>query len=58
MMLRYSFNMLDAADAVEKAVEEVLNQGYRTGDIHQGTDNETKVNTAQMGDAILKALNA
>ncbi|MFN2257764.1 MAG: 3-isopropylmalate dehydrogenase [Desulfuromonadaceae bacterium] len=58
MMLRYSFNMQDAADAVEKAVEEVLNQGYRTGDIHQGTDRETKVNTVQMGDAILKALGA
>lgn len=56
MMLRYSFNMLEAAEAVEKAVEEVLNQGYRTGDIHQGTQNETKVNTAQMGDAIVKAL--
>ncbi|MGM0415493.1 MAG: 3-isopropylmalate dehydrogenase [Thermodesulfobacteriota bacterium] len=58
MMLRYSFDMKDAADAVEKAVEEVLDKGYRTGDIHQGTDSETKVNTVQMGDAILKALNA
>ncbi len=56
MMLRYSFNLPDAADAVEKAVEKVLNQGLRTGDIHQGTENETKVNTAQMGDAIVKAL--
>ena len=58
MMLRYSFDMKDAADAVEKAVEDVLDKGYRTGDIHQGTDSETKVNTVQMGDAILKALNA
>ena len=56
MMLRYSFNMQDAADAVEQAVEKVLNQGYRTGDIHQGTEGEIKVNTVQMGDAIVKAL--
>ncbi|MFA5700435.1 MAG: 3-isopropylmalate dehydrogenase [Desulfuromonas sp.] len=56
MMLRYSFNMPEAATAVEKAVEDVLNQGYRTGDIHQGTQNEIKVNTVQMGDAIVKAL--
>jgi 3-isopropylmalate dehydrogenase len=56
MMLRYSFNMLDAADAVEKAVEDVLNRGLRTGDIHQGAERETKVNTAQMGDAIVDAL--
>ncbi|MGC9519373.1 MAG: 3-isopropylmalate dehydrogenase [Desulfuromonadaceae bacterium] len=58
MMLRYSFNMQDAADAVEQAVEDVLNQGLRTGDIHQGTERETKVNTAQMGDAIVNALRA
>lgn len=58
MMLRYSFNMLDAADAVEKAVEDVLNRGLRTGDIHQGAERETKVNTAQMGDAIVDALRA
>ncbi|MFW6387450.1 MAG: 3-isopropylmalate dehydrogenase [Thermodesulfobacteriota bacterium] len=58
MMLRYSFNMQDAADAVEKAVEDVLNQGLRTGDIHQGTESETRVNTAQMGDAIVNALKA
>jgi isocitrate dehydrogenase len=43
---------------VEKAVEDVLNQGLRTGDIHQGTERETKVNTAQMGDAIVDALRA
>lgn len=58
MMLRYSFNMLDAADAIEKAVESVLDQGYRTGDIHQGTQSEIKVNTVQMGDAVVKALGA
>ncbi len=56
MMLRYSFSMNDAADAVEKAVEAVLNDGYRTGDIFQGTDGEKKVDTRGMGDAIIAAL--
>nr|WP_320116366.1 3-isopropylmalate dehydrogenase [uncultured Desulfuromonas sp.] len=56
MMLRYSFSMGDAADAIDKAVETVLNQGYRTGDIYQGTGDEKKVNTCEMGDAIVAAL--
>lgn len=56
MMLRYSFAMTDAADAIDKAVEKVLNDGYRTGDIFQGTEGEKKVNTSGMGDAIIAAL--
>ncbi len=53
MMLRYSFGMIDAADAIDNAVEKTLNQGYRTGDIYQGKDGEKKVNTVAMGDAII-----
>ncbi len=56
MMLRYSFGMIEAADAVDAAVEKVLNAGYRTGDIYQGGVEEKKVNTAQMGDAIVAQL--
>ncbi|MEA3465579.1 MAG: 3-isopropylmalate dehydrogenase [Thermodesulfobacteriota bacterium] len=56
MMLRYSFAMGDAADAINGAVEKVLNDGYRTGDIFQGTKGEKKVNTCEMGDAIIAAL--
>ena len=56
MMLRYSFGMVDAADAVDSAVEKTLNQGYRTGDIFQGRDGEKKVNTVAMGDAIIANL--
>ena len=56
MMLRYSFGMVEAADAVDAAVEQVLNAGYRTGDIYQGTALEKKVNTAEMGDAIVARL--
>ena len=54
MMLRYTFNMEEAAQKVEGAVKKVLAQGYRTGDIFEpGT---TRVGTRQMGDAVLAAL--
>lgn len=55
MMLRYSLNEDAAAGRIESAVRDVLAQGLRTADIFEaGT---TKVSTAQMGDAVLKALN-
>jgi 3-isopropylmalate dehydrogenase len=54
MMLRYTFNLAEAADRVETAVRKVLADGIRTGDIFQaGT---TRVGTAGMGDAVLAAL--
>jgi 3-isopropylmalate dehydrogenase len=56
MMLRYSFGMVEAADAIAKAVEETLNDGYRTGDIYQGTAGEKKVNTVEIGAAIIARL--
>ncbi len=56
MMLRYSFGLVAAAAAIDSAVEATLNQGLRTGDIYQGKAGEKKVNTREMGDAILAAL--
>jgi len=56
MMLRYSFGLLEAADAVDAAVEKVLEQGYRTRDIHQKKEGEKLVNTKEIGDAIVAAL--
>jgi len=56
MMLRYSFAMTEAADAIDGAVKKVLDQGYRTGDIYQKPPGEKKVNTAEMGDAIIAHL--
>ncbi len=54
MMLRFSLNQAEAADRIEAAVKAVLAQGLRTPDIwSEGT---TKVGTAQMGDAVVKAL--
>ncbi|MGB3622813.1 3-isopropylmalate dehydrogenase [Ketobacter sp. MCCC 1A13808] len=56
MMLRYSLNLDAAAVRIEQAVNTVLEQGYRTADIATGTDQ--KVSTAEMGAAVLNALNA
>ena len=50
MMLRYSLDMDQEADAVEAAVSAVLKKGYRTGDIM--SEGCTLVGTAQMGDLI------
>ena len=50
MMLRYSFDLDQEAEAVEKAVERVLKDGYRTIDIM--SEGKTLVNTAEMGDLI------
>ena len=58
MMLRYSFNLEVEARVVEKAVEGVLQKGYRTKDILQGSPEDTQtyksilVNTSEMGDLI------
>ena len=54
MMLRFSLNQAEAALRIETAVQKVLAQGLRTGDIwSEGT---TRVGTAEMGDAVVKAL--
>jgi 3-isopropylmalate dehydrogenase len=54
MMLRYSLNQPDAAARIEAAVQRVLEQGLRTGDIH--SEGCRKVGTREMGDAVVAAL--
>lgn len=54
MMLRYSLGQAGMADKIERAVVSVLEQGMRTADIHMKGD--TLVTTAEMGDAVIKAL--
>ncbi len=56
MMLRFSLNQEAAAQRIETAVQKVLAQGLRTPDIY--SEGTTKVGTAQMGDAVVKALAA
>jgi len=53
MMLRYSFDMDEEADAIENAVKKVIEEGYRTIDIDK---NNTRVSTTEMGDLIVERL--
>ena len=50
MMLKYSLGLTQEAEAIEKAIEKVLDEGYRTYDIMGAA--KTKVGTKQMGDLI------
>ncbi|MBK4730132.1 3-isopropylmalate dehydrogenase [Oxynema sp. CENA135] len=54
MMLRYGLNQPEAASKIEKAVLQVLDEGYRTGDIM--SEGMTAVGCKAMGEALLKAL--
>ena len=54
MMLRYSFDLDKEAAAIEKAVQRVLEDGYRTGDIW--AEGCTKVGTTRMGDLVAAAV--
>ena len=50
MMLRYSLGLVEGANAVESAVSDVLEEGYRTYDIME--EGKTQVGTREMGDRV------
>ena len=54
MMLRYSFDLDREADAVERAVQKVLQDGYRTADIW--SEGCRKVGCKQMGDLLAEQI--
>ena len=54
MMLRYSFDLDREADAVERAVKKVLQDGYRTADIW--SEGCRKVGCRQMGDLLAERI--
>ncbi len=54
MMLRYSLDLGEAADAIEAAISQVLDKGIHTPDI--ATDKDNAIGTAAMGDAIVEAM--
>ena len=56
MMLRFSFDLDKEADAVERAVDQVLKDGYRTGDIMSAGCKQ--VGTKEMGDLICERIQA
>lgn len=54
MMLKYSFNLSEEASAIESAVQNVLNEGYRTQDI--ADSNSTVISTTEMTEKVKAAL--
>jgi len=54
MLLRYSLQQPEAAGEIEKAVNEVLLEGYRTRDIYQ--EGTRLVGTREMGDLVVKKI--
>ena len=54
MLLRYSFQMKEEADAIEQAITEVLEAGYRTGDIAQ--EGEQILTTDEMTDKVIERI--
>ena len=56
MLLRYSLGETIAADRIDAAVKSVIDQGLRTGDIFTGAEATRRVNTSEIGAAIVEAL--
>ena len=57
MMLRHSFDMGGAADAIHAAIEATLDEGWRTADIaDDATPRDHILGTAAMGDAVVEHL--
>lgn len=54
MMIRVSFGLVEEADAIEKAVNDVLDAGYRTGDLM--AEGKTRVSTTEMIQEVKNAL--
>ena len=54
MMLRFSFDLDQEADAIEAAVAQVLKEGYRTIDIM--SEGKTQVGTEEMGSLIAERI--
>ncbi len=54
MMLRYTFDLDQEADAIEKAVSKVLEDGYRTIDIM--SEGKMQVGTSKIGDLICERI--
>lgn len=56
MMLRYTFERPDAADAIYFAVEKVLEEGLRTPDLYRDEAGAKRVDTKEMGRRVVQIL--
>ena len=50
MMLNLSFGLYNESQAIEKSVDKILSQGFRTSDI--ATNQKDAISTSEMGDLI------
>ncbi len=55
MMLKYNLNKPELSNKVESAVQKILSEGYRTGDIYTN-DDQTLVSCSKMGDLIIERI--
>ena len=55
MMLKYNLNKSELSNKVENAVQQILSEGYRTGDIYTD-ENQTLVSCSKMGDLIIERI--
>ncbi len=55
MMLKYNLNKQELSNKVESAVQQILSEGYRTGDIYTNED-QTLVSCSKMGDLIIERI--
>ena len=55
MMLKYNLNKPELSNKVESAVQQILSEGYRTGDIYTNED-QTLVSCTKMGDIIIERI--
>ncbi|HSJ02505.1 MAG TPA: 3-isopropylmalate dehydrogenase [Verrucomicrobium sp.] len=56
LLLRFSLGLEAEAQAIEAAVRKVIDDGLRTGDIYSGAEGTRKVNTREIGEAIVAAI--
>jgi 3-isopropylmalate dehydrogenase len=54
MMLKYSFGLLEESKAIDEAINKVLDEGYRTGDIM--SDGMKQVTCSEMGDLVAERI--
>ncbi len=55
MMLKYNLNKPELSNKVENAVQQILSEGYRTGDIYTD-ENQTLVSCSKIGDLIIERI--
>ena len=55
MMLKYNLNKSELSNKVENAVQQILSEGFRTGDIYTD-ENQTLVSCSKMGDLIIERI--